>query len=305
MQHKASIATWKSTLVQSAIVVVGYALGVLAWRTFMVPHFSGLRLGEPALVRPTELWRPNLHGVVYRYQDPKPGALVVAGDSRVQRGVVLDKLEDAGLAPVYALTRPAAQTLDLLRVIDEQLPARAVIALSPLGLENDQSAPLAEEPDHGSLPRRIDAWTSDWADMYRRRLAEPMIPPAWRYGWFGGFGQDKFFRAFEHSLRPETRASRLEKLDEVRRFLGAMKDKGWHIACVRIPTYGPMRAIEDEAFDPELFVSMCLELGLPYIDYGATGEYPTSDGSHLGVAGARAWSARLAQDLLKLPGMVR
>ena len=65
-----------------------------------------------------------------------------------------------------------------------------------------------------------------------------------------------------------------------------MRDKGWKIACVRIPTHGPMRAIEDEAFDPALFEAMGDRLGVPFVDYGVV-EGETSDGSHLGVGGAR------------------
>ncbi len=302
MSSRHSIATWRSTLRSAGWVLLVYGVGVWLWNAFAVPHFSPLRLGEPALVKPVEFWRPGQHGLIFRYGTPTPGALHVIGDSRVQRGIVTGEMEDAGMGTTVAWTRPAAQTLDLLRLVDEQMPARLVVALSPLGLHNEQAAPLGEAPQEPYPPRRLDAFTADWADMFRRRLAEPVLPPAWRFGWFGGFGQDKFFEAFRHSLRPESREPRREKLRQVEAFLGAMRDKGWSIVCVRIPTYGPMRAIEDEAFDPALFEGLCERLQLPYLDYGVV-EGETSDGSHLGVGGARRFSRQLAQDLASQPGM--
>ena len=178
-------ATWKQTLQTAGLVAAVYLLGVLAWRTFAVPNFSPLRLGEPELVRPVEIWRPGQHGLIFRYGKPVPGAAHVIGDSRVQRGIVTGVMEDAGLGPTVAWTRPAARTLDLLRLVDEQLPGRLVVALSPLGLQNEQAAPLHEEPEALPLPRRFDDWSADWADMLRRRVAEPVLPPAWRFGWYG------------------------------------------------------------------------------------------------------------------------
>ena len=301
MSSKTQFATWKQTLQTAGIVVVAYWLGVWAWRAFAVPNFSPLRLGEPDLVRPAELWRPGQHGLIFRYGKPVPGAVHVIGDSRVQRGIVTKAMEGEGIGSTVAWTRPAARTLDLLKLVDEQLPSRLVVALSPLGLQNEQAAPLHEEPEAPPLPRRFDDWSADWADMLRRRLAEPVLPPAWRFGWYGGFEQDKFFDAFRHSLRPETRDARLEQLAQVEGFLVAMRAKGWQIACVRIPTYGPMRAIEDEAFDPNLFAAMCTRVGVPFVDYGVV-EGETSDGSHLGVGGARRFSRQLAEELLQLPG---
>ena len=296
-------ATWKGTL-RSALVVVGlYGAGVFAWNALFVPHFSGLRLGEPALVKPAELWRIGQHGEFFRYGTPGDDTLIIAGDSRVQRGIVLEEFREEGLGPVVALTRPAGRALDLLRLVDENLPARAVICLSPLGLYNELDRPLAEFPKKGRFTRRFDKWSGDRADMLRRRIAEPMLPPAWRYGWYGGFDQDKYFEAFRTSFREETRAARLGKLQEAEQFLIALKNKGWRIECVRIPTYGPMRAIEDEGFDPQLFVEMCARVGVPYKDYG-TVENATSDGSHLGVAGARAFSEELARDLKQAQGML-
>ncbi len=302
MHQPQSLATWRGTLRSAAWVLLVYGLGVLLWRHLAVPHFSPLRLGEPALTQPVELWRPGQHGLIFRYGRPTPESLHVIGDSRVQRGIVTEEMRAAGMGPTVAWTRPAAQTLDLLRLVDEQLPGRLVVALSPLGLHNEQAAALMEEPEKPSAARRLDAWTSEWADRLRRRVAEPVLPPAWRFGWFGGFEQDKFFDAFRHSLRPESRERRLEKFHEVESFLGAMRDKGWAITCVRIPTHGPMRAIEDEAFDPQLFVAMGERLGLPFLDYGVV-EGETSDGSHLGVGGARRFSRQLAEDLKGLPGM--
>ena len=296
-------ATWKDTLRTALVVMVAYGLGVLAWNTLFVPHFSGLRLGEPALVKPTELWRIGQHGEMFRYGKPGEDTLWIAGDSRVQRGIVLEEFREEGLGPVVALTRPAGRTLDLLRLVDENLPARAVICLSPLGLFNGLDRPLEELPEKERFTRRFDQWSGDWADMFRRRLAEPMIPPAWRFGWFGGFAQDKYFWAFRNELREETREERLGKLHEVEQFLVALKNKGWRIQCVRIPTYGPMRAIEDEGFDPQLFVDMCARAGIPYRDYGVV-ENATSDGSHLGVAGAREFSQQLAKDLKERPEMM-
>ncbi|MCA9003409.1 MAG: hypothetical protein KDB61_15905, partial [Planctomycetes bacterium] len=228
--------------------------------------------------------------------------LVIVGSSRAQRDIVISEMEDEGIGPVWVLTRPAAITLDLLSLVDENLPGRCVIALSPLGLGNEQAAPLMEKPKELPFNRRFDAWSSDWADMYRRRIAEPMLPPAWRFGWFGGFGQEKYFKAISYSLRPETRPARLVALQEVKEFIQALKDKGWQITCIRFPTYGPMRDLEDETFDPTLFDRMCADIGVPYIDYGK-GPYVTSDGSHLGVAGAREFSRQLARDLMEIPGM--
>ncbi|MEZ5975016.1 MAG: hypothetical protein R3E96_09295 [Planctomycetota bacterium] len=303
MHTRAPIATWRNTWLTGLVVLAAYGVGILAWRTLAVPRFDGLRLGEPELVRPDPVWRLGQHGVAFRYGAPAANALAIVGDSRVQRGIQLREFRAAGLGPVYALTRPAALTLELLTLVDEQPPARLVVCLSPLGLLNDQAQPLEGPPDTRSLPRRIDSWTSDEADMLRRRIAEPMLPPVWRYGWFGGFGQEKFFQAFRDSLRPDTREGRLGKLDELRQFLAALKAKGWHITCVRIPTYAPMRAIEDEAFDPALFTQMCAEVGVPFFDYGSGPEYTTSDGSHLGVAGAKAFSADLAQKLAGMESM--
>ncbi len=299
--HTTHFATWKGTLSSALWVVALYGVGVLAWRTFAVPKFDGLRLGEPALIKPDKLWREGQHGEMLRYGSAKPGALAIVGDSRVLHGVVLEPFREADLGPVYALTRPAGRTLELLRLVDEQLPGRLVLAVSPLGLYNEI---WTESPAKVAFPRRVDDWTEDWVDMLRRRIAEPMIPPVWRYGWFGGFGQEKYFGAFRTSLRSETHAVRLGKLAELEQFLTALKGKGWEIACVRIPTYAPMRAIEDEAFDPRLFVEVCERVGVPFKDYG-TVENATSDGSHLGVAGARAFSAELAEDLRAIPGMER
>ncbi|MFT4648386.1 MAG: hypothetical protein ACI87O_000549 [Planctomycetota bacterium] len=295
-------STWKQTLAQTGAVVVVYLLGLAAWHAFMVPNMNGLRLGEPALVPFAEEWRPGQHGIIQRYGKARRDGVVIVGSSRAHRAIKISEMEHAGVGPVWVLTRPAALTLDLLSLVDESLPGRCVIALSPLGLGNEQAQPMLERPKQKRFNRRFDTWSSDWADMYRRRLAEPVLPPAWRYGWFGGFGQDKYSEAITYSLRPETREARFAALEEVKSFIGSLKTKGWNVTCIRFPTYGPMRDIEDKAFDGNLFEVMCGEIGVPYIDYGS-GEYPTSDGSHLGVAAAIKFSNRLAQDLLAIPGM--
>ncbi|MDF1839607.1 MAG: hypothetical protein P1V35_17190 [Planctomycetota bacterium] len=302
MNRYSKPSTWKQTLAQAGAVVVLYLLGLMAWNTLMVPNMDGLRLGEPILSPPVEQWRPGQHGIIYRFGETHPDGLVGVGSSRAQRAIRIAEMEGEGVGPVWVLSRPAALTLDLLSLVDENLPGRCVIALSPLGLGNEQAQPMMEPPAQKPFNRRFDAWSSDWADMYRRRVAEPMLPPAWRYGWFGGFGQEKYFDAIRYSLRPETREARFAVLEEVQAFITALKAKGWNITCIRFPTYGPMRDIEDETFDGNLFTVMCDEVGVPYIDYGS-GDYTTSDGSHLGVEGATQFSRKLAQDLLALPGM--
>ncbi|MCP5021002.1 MAG: hypothetical protein GY930_04415 [bacterium] len=294
--------TWKQTLAQTGAVVVLYLLGLVAWNTLMVPNMDGRRLGEPALMPFAPEWRKGQHGVIQRYGNASRDGVVIVGSSRAHRAIKISEMEDEGVGPVWVLTRPAALILDLLSLVDENLPGRCVIALSPLGLGNDQAQPMMEPPPQKPFNRRFDVWSADWADAYRGRLAEPMLPPAWRFGWFGGFGQEKYFKAIEFSLRPETREARFGMLEEVKAFIAALKAKGWNVTCIRFPTYGPMRAIEDKTFDGNLFTHMCADLGVPYIDYGS-GDYSTSDGSHLGVEGATKFSRKLAQDLLEIPGM--
>ena len=302
MNRYSKPTTWKQTLAQTGAVVGLYLLGLAAWHTFMMPNMDGLRLGEPALVPLIEEWRIGQHGIIHRYGEAHRDGVVIVGSSRAHRAIKISEMEDEGLGPVWVLTRPAALTLDLLSLVDENLPGRCVIALSPLGLGNEQAQPMMEPPVQRSFNRRFDTWSSDWADMYRRRLAEPVLPPAWRYGWFGGFGQEKYFDAIRTSLRPETREARFAVLAEVEAFIAALKAKGWSVTCIRFPTYGPMRALEDETFDGNLFTVMCDKLGVPYLDYGS-GDYTTSDGSHLGVEGATLFSRKLAQDLMAIPGM--
>ncbi len=302
MNRYSKPTTWKQTLAQTGVVALLYVFGVAAWNAFMVPNMDGRRLGEPSLVPFAKEWRPGQHGIVQRYGEASRDGVVIVGSSRAHRAIKISEMEAEGVGSVWVLTRPAALTLDLLSLVDENLPGRCVIALSPLGLGNEQAQPMMELPPKKRFNRRFDAWSGEWADMYRRRVAEPVLPPAWRFGWFGGFEQDKYFNAIRHSLRLETREARLGKLEEVKAFIAALKAKGWNVTCIRFPTYGPMRDIEDETFDGNLFDVMCAEVGVPYIDYGS-GDYTTSDGSHLGVEGATKFSRKLAQDLLALPGM--
>lgn len=282
-----------------ALAVCGSLLA--AWMLAVQP-----RLPEPlrrADLRPGELrWFESETVVAYLRGEPSPASVLFLGDSRVHHALDDGALDDAGLGACL-LWIGGAQLGDLSSAARELEPKRLVVALSALSLhrEGDRAAELAlaRRLEDRPLTARIDRALDDAASDLRARWIRVLDPKPWMDSWFERASPRATDARERRDLRPETRARRAERLEELAAALATLLAEGRSIACVRLPISPSLRAVEEEAFPGTAFAELCERLGIPYLDRSEA-KYETTDGSHLTAASARRFSADLAQDLARI-----
>lgn len=297
--RSASARRWIAAARRGAAVAGVTCAGVFAWNRLVVPAFPDDRVGshhtEVAVFQDV----PTLRGPVYRYGEDAGSGLLIAGDSRVQAGIVAREFERAGLGPVCVLSGPSAQLFDLLQVAGGMQPRHLVICLSPLSVHWEMHAGMVAELEQGRdrwATAQIDSRLNEWVSVSRRRLTEPLYPRVWDEGWFGGLDPRGSTTMYRRMLRPRSHGRRLAELRKIWDRLKEMQAQGWDLECIRLPISAQLRGVEDKCFEPSLFVGMCKNLGVPYTDFQDLA-IPTADGSHVVAGRAPAMSRRIARRL--------
>jgi hypothetical protein len=162
--------------------------------------------------------------------------------------------------------------------IDMHRASRAQLLRSQRRLETDT---IDER-----LAHRVDRW--------RTLVTQPIEPTEWRSAWFATAMPRASDAAYRALTVPEKAVERAQEAERLGRRLEELRERGWRIACVRLPNDPELREIEDASDTGELVAGIAEGLGLPLLDFGP---WPnaTSDGSHLNWRAADRVTRELAR----------
>jgi hypothetical protein len=283
--------------------VAAFALAMGVWLVWIEP-----RLPLPLRRRPHPPgplgWYVNGSVSLYLKGEPRAEGWLALGDSRANHGFDEEHLARLGIEPLSVLWVGGAQLVDLLAAARELPCRRIVVALSPLEVYRVITSAEQERKQalgfmNRSLSKRVDAVIAEHFVRLRASLVHWQDTRGFASSWI----ERPLPEATDHQQRgalgPPTREERLRSLERIEQLLRELQAEGRSIACVRMPISPSLRAVEDEAFDPALFVGLCARLGIPYVDYGTS--EPTIDGSHLTAEGGRRLAPRLAEFLRAMP----
>lgn len=166
-------------------------------------------------------------------------------------------LESAGFAPDYA-ARTVAWWMDNHR------RARRAWRNEQRWLD---TAAIDDRIGH-----RVDRWRSMWID--------PLEPEIWQRRWLDTVNVHGSHPAYRGIVAESRKAERDLGAERVSALLARFVERGWRVACVRLPIDPGLRELEDSTGAAPLLEALPRELGLPYRDFGAWAD-ATTDGSHL------------------------
>ena len=126
----------------------------------------------------------------------------------------------------------------------------------------------------------IDALLAHRVDRWRALVTQPIEPTEWRSAWFARATPRASDPAYRAITVPEKAAERTHEAELLGRRLVELRERGWRIACIRLPIDPGLRAIEDSGDTGALLSGIAGDLGLPLFDFGAWPD-AASDGSHL------------------------
>lgn len=126
----------------------------------------------------------------------------------------------------------------------------------------------------------IDATLGHRVDRWRTLVTQPIEPVEWGQAWFAlptPRASDAVYRRYS---APEKAAERALEAERLVSRLVELRERGWRIACVRLPSDPGLREIEDASGTGALVSGIAEGLGLPLLDFGAWPD-AAGDGSHL------------------------
>ncbi len=246
---------------------------------------------------------------------------IVAGDSRLNVGISEPILSEKTGSPVSILARPAnrgGQLVSLTGYLLALPPRRLILAFSPASIFRNQKGEALPGQTDWMLSRKVfDDTINMMTDRIRSRLVRPLT---FEHGFYDHNQLEFYFSpltlygvAYPVSYRPrscnkpytthlaEGREEREQNLPLLEKNLAQLKEKGWDIVCIRMPTFHELREIEENAFPGEKFEGLCRRLDLLYFDYSRTG-FITYDGTHMDAYQAEAFSNLLGDDLREKAG---
>jgi len=249
------------------------------------------------------------------------GDLIVAGDSRLNVGIAEPILSEKTGCSVRILARPAnrgGQLVSLTRYLLTLTPRRLVLAYSPASVYRPQKGEALPGHTGWMLSRTI---FDNTINMITARLRCRLIRPlTFEHGFYEHDQLEVYFSpltlygvAYPVRYRPrfcnksytkhlaEDREDRNEHLSLLTKNLKQLKEKGWNIVCIRMPTFHELREIEENAFPSDRFESICRNLDLPYFDYSQS-DFATYDGTHIDAYQAEAFTSLLGDDLRERVG---
>lgn len=275
-----------------------YAVLMVVYQLVLTPLFPEEYMRHDARVD-TTVRIPGSPRVFHCIHDAERASVLVAGDSRVQRGLVLDELERGGLPRTAIVWGRGAKTLDLLELVRRYPSRRLVVALSTIGLYFQRAA-LTPEPEL-SFTESVDDWLRVRARAFQRGHVRMLDTTSWAWRWFEEREPGANDKRYKRFMAPETRVLRDEQLARLEAGLQALLTDGWDVVCVRMPIAPSLLAVEDEGFPRERFRAMCERLGIPFLDH-VEEPYESYDGSHLTKREAARYSAFLGRELARVSG---
>jgi len=128
-------------------------------------------------------WAGPRNGPIHTREEVETADLIVLGDSRVYRGIVVERLEEAGLGRVASLWSFGGEITTLLDAVREFRPRRLVLNLTPVGLHSRKNPVMTEimrEPppslEGEGGPARVAAWAaSEREHLHSLGLPKKMI----------------------------------------------------------------------------------------------------------------------------------
>lgn len=126
----------------------------------------------------------------------------------------------------------------------------------------------------------IDATLAHRVDRWRSLVTQPIEPAEWQSAWFAPAAPRASDAVYRGLTAPDKADERADGAERVRRRLAELRDRGWRIACVRLPCDPGLRAIEDSSGTGAIVSGIVEGLGLPWHDFGAWPD-AAGDGSHL------------------------
>ena len=279
--------------------VLGTLVCLAVWLVlFPVDRPSGVVKFDPAPRRwLTEL--PEANALVQVDGTPSADAVLVVGDSRASAAISLRWLE-------RDLERPAAVVwygfgqYDLLFQAVETLPPRTLlVCLTPAALYTPplpRMQVLLDRERSKTWMMRLDDQLDGAVDVTRQQWLRP-IDPSYYKSWtqLDAIEPERQVGVYI-DLLAQHKSERLAGYQRLRANLARLQERGYRIACVRLPVMSKLEGVEDREFDPRLWREMCGELGVPYLDSFGTGDrYKTSDGSHLVGGDAELYTSELVK----------
>lgn len=297
VRRSRALRSWRPLAVGALVAVVLVA----AWRGILQPRFPEANHRQIHEAGPLHWFDGDRIPAYLTGPEVTPDTWLVLGDSRVFHAIDPPSLAAAGVEPVTMLWIGGAHVEDLL-VAARELPARRlVVAFTPLSVhrERDEAAERRSARRRADIPwrRRVDETLAVKTDEVRARLVRWVATLTWSSSWFEKTHPAATDAVLQRALAPKTREIRRAGLDRIATLLEELQAEGREITCVRFPISLSLKAIEEEAFDSELFVQMTRDLGIPYYDDSGM-PVPTLDGSHVSFPGARSYARLLAERLL-------
>ncbi len=274
---------------RSPLPIVWTLLGTLlcfaVWLLmFPVDRPSGIVKFDPAPRRwLTEL--PSANALVQVDGNPSADALLVVGDSRASAAISLRWLERDLERPAAVLWYGFGQYDLLFEAVDSLPPRTLLVCLTPAALYTPplpRMQVLLDRERSKTWMMRLDDQLDGSVDVTRQQWLRP-IDPSYYKTWtkLDAIEPERQVGVYI-DLLAQHKPERLAGYQRLRTNLARLQQRGYRIACVRLPVMSKLEMVEDREFDPRLWREMCAELGLPYLDgFGSGDRFGTSDGSHL------------------------
>jgi hypothetical protein len=280
-----------------------FALAMAVWLAWIEPSLPAPLRRRPHPPGPLR-WFVDGRAPFYLKGEPRAEGWLGLGDSRANHGFDEEHLPRYGVEPLSVLWVGGAQLVDLLSAARELPCRRIVVALSPLEIyrvitDTEQERKLAMGFVERSFSQRVDRAIAEQFLRLRSSLVHWQDTRGLAASWIERPLPGATDHLLQLALAPPTRADRLRALERIEQLMRDLQAEGRSLACVRMPISESLRAVEDEALDPALFVGLCERLGIPYVDYGTS--EPTIDGSHLTAEAGRRLAPRLAEFMRAMP----
>lgn len=117
-------------------------------------------------------------------------------------------------------------------------------------------------------------------DRARSLALNPVEPVEWQRAWWTAAEPRASDRLYTSIVAPARASEREDGARMLEQRLTALCERGWRVACVRLPIDPTLRAIEDSTGSGELLRALVDGAAVPYLDFGAWPD-AAGDGSHL------------------------
>jgi len=244
--------------------------------------------------------------------------IIVTGDSKVTVGICPTILSKNVGGKVVLLANPANEGGQLVEQTNSLLaftPKRLVLSYSPLSIYVTQLDNTKKKHEsEWMLSRKI---LDNTMLMMMARIRSYLVRP---FTFKSGFPHDKqlefyfspmtlsssaytsdylkadyFVEAYK-MLLSDGEENREKNINILHNNLKTLKEKGWSIVCIQMPSSQEIIKVQEEFFPSEIFESICRKRNIPYLDYSQR-DFKTYDGIHMEGEQSRKFTLLLGEDL--------